>query len=139
MSKFGLKKEYKLSEDSAMEQLTPMLEYFDLDVNDIKDEKHMGAIESSLDQILRDIRLGKIELKKDDKFCIVQHLENKSTIDYKIFGGMIKTAMAGKKKDDDMGRMYALLGAASGLGEMAIKSLSASDVKVAERLSLLFL
>jgi hypothetical protein len=133
--------DYKLSEQSAEDQLNLFLEYYELMEEDIP-ETQKSAFISACKRIIKAIRLGRLEITNVDGIKIVQTLKNpigeSQTIEYGRIVGKAKIAMKGKV-DDDYGKMYALLGSLSGLGEVAIQKLEGPDLSIAECLGLLFL
>ena len=131
---------YKLSEETAINEIEKMLEYYAIGVNEIKDEQLKSAIELGYERLIKAVRLGRLEIKLENGIQVIQTLRNGSTkITYKEIDGNAKSAMAGKKPDDHYGKSYALMGSLSGLGESAIKQLRGVDLSLAEVLGLIFL
>lgn len=134
---------YKISEQVAMEQLDGLLDYYDLDLNDIKNSAQRDAVESAYNRLIKAVRKGNLEFSNDDNIKIVQHLKKplgeSGTIEYRELDGKAKVAMKDKADTDYYGRIYSLLGSLSGLGETAIIGLKGSDLSVAECLGVLFL
>lgn len=138
---------YKISEQVAMEQLDGLMDYYDLDLNDIKNSAQRDAVESAYNRLVKAVRKGNLEFSpeatKDKNIKIVQHLKKpigeSGTIEYRELDGKAKVAMKDKSDTDYYGRIYSLLGSLSGLGETAITGLKGSDLSVAECLGVLFL
>ena len=145
VSKFSLTKEkeerYLLSEESALEQVRQFCLKFDVDIDSAKDKKEYARIENLLETLLEFVRLGYIEIH--DNYSITQHIQDPPgevvQLNYKKITGEQKLAMDGKDENDRYEMLYACLGAACGLGDMAIRKLSGTDLKVAEALGLAFL
>ena len=143
ISKFSItnKKNFKLTEEVALPQILAMCVKYDIDVDAEKDKKKKKNLESMLSNMLENVRLGYIELNKDG--TITQNLQHAPgeivKINYKEITGEQKLAMDGKDENDRYEQLYAVLGAASGLGEHAIMKLVGIDLKVAETLTILFL
>ena len=123
-------KKYKLSEDAANDQLDLFFGYYDFDMDDIP-EKQLEAVEASTKRIIKAIRKGKVEIVEGESLKIVQHVtvKNKegvkedSVLEYGEISGRSKLSM-GKKSDTDFnGRIYALCGSLTGLGETGILKL----------------
>ncbi len=143
VSKFSLakRKNYVLSEEAALEIVLNACEAFDIDIDATEDKKQKKNLENLLNALLDFVKRGFIEI--DEDFKITQNLQNAPggvvTIDYKKITGKQKLAMDGKDDTDQYSKMYAVLGASSGLGEDAIQKLSGIDLKVAESLTIFFL
>jgi hypothetical protein len=142
-SKFSIKKfkKYKISKDSAIEIIRDFCVVFDVDIDSIEDKKKAANMENLLNALLEYVMRGFIEIKKDHS--IVQHLQHPPgeviEINYKTITGEEKLSMDGHDENDFYARMYAVLGAASGLGDYVIKKLKGVDLKVAEALTIAFL
>lgn len=134
---------YKISEQVAMEQLDGILDYYDLDLNDIKNAAQREAVESAYNRLVKAVRKGNLEFSNDESIKIIQHLKEplgeSETIEYRELDGKAKVAMKDKADTDYYGRIYSFLGSLSGLGETAIIGLKGSDLSVAECLGVLFL
>lgn len=129
----------KLSEESAQEQLDSFMQHYDIDLADMPKEQS-EAINGALNRIKRAIRGGKLEI---DGPIVKQTLTSAtgevSEIIYNELSGQAKIAMSGKGVNDQYGRIYALLGSLSKLGEGAIVKLKGADLSIAECVGLLFL
>lgn len=142
-SKFSItgRKKTVLSKESALEIILDVCEKFDIDVDEIEDKKQKKQTENLLNGLLDYVMRGILDFKDGGK--IVQHLQNAPgevlEIEYKKITGEQKLVMDGKDENDRYAMMYAVLGAASGLGENAIKKLSGIDLKAAEALTIFFL
>ena len=95
MGKYSLKKkEYALSEEVAHDQMMLLIEYYDIDIDSIGDEKTEKTVEQMFNKLVEYVRLGKIsiEMVKDD-LKIIQNLSNGTTIEYKEVGSGAQIAM----------------------------------------------
>jgi hypothetical protein len=145
LSKFSIKerKDFKISEEEAMKTILDFCVRFDVDIDAISDKKQKKNTENLLNCLLEYVRRGFIEIDKNGK--ITQHLQNppegnqNPIVNYKTITGAQKLAMDGKDENDRYEMLYAVLGAASDHGEIAIRKLSGIDLKVAEALSIAFL
>ena len=92
-------------------------------------------------RLLKAVRKGRLEIKEGGQ--VVQTLANPpgdmATITYGELTGKAKLEIDKKGAAEHHGRMYALLGALSGLGDRAISSLRGIDLSVAECLGLVFM
>lgn len=131
-------KEFILSHDAARDQIDIFLDYYDIDLDDLP-EKQAEAVEASVTRIIKGIRRGKVEIKEEDSLTITQHLRNDKTIIYGEISGRSKIAMGGKRENDHHGRMYALCGSLTGLGEAGILKLKGADLGLCECIGALFL
>ena len=130
---------YILSKDSAKNELQKMLDYYEIDIDEIEDKKLKDAIKSGYDRLIKAVRLGRLEVKTDNEIKVIQTLRNDTKIEYREIDGKAKVQMAGKKEDDYYGKSYALMGSLSGLGENAISQLKGVDLSLAEVLGMIFL
>ena len=129
---------YKLSEDAARDQLDKFFDYYDVDL-DIIPEKQVEAVNASIDRIVRGIRKGKLEIVEGENLKIIQHVKDETTLEYGELSGRTKVAM-GKKSDTDYnGRIYALCGSLTGIGEAGILKLKGADLSLCECIGALFL
>ena len=130
----------KLSKKNAKEYLQKMLDYYEIDIDEIEDKKLKNAIKQGSDRLIKAIRYGRIEFKFENGIQVIQTLRsNGETITYEEINGEAKTAMAGKHEDDFYGKSYALMGSLSGWGESAIKKLKGVDLSLVEVLGMIFL
>lgn len=140
-SKFSIenRKEYKLSEESALNIVLDLCEHFDLDVDTTEDNEKRSNLEDLLSALTDFVRRGLLEVNED--FGFTQHLQNgeKGTLEYKTITGQQKLAMDGYGKNENMAKAYAILGAACGQGDSLVKKLKGIDLKVAEALTVFFI
>lgn len=135
------KPELKLSESVARQQLQDMLDYYEIDIDEIEEKEVKRAIKSGYKRLIKAVRLGRLDIKiEDGTIKIIQTTRSgNEKITYKEIDGKSKTAMATKEEKDWYGKSYALMGALSGLGETAIASMKGVDVSLAEVLGMIFL
>jgi hypothetical protein len=135
--------EYKISKESAQEQLALFVDSGVTELEDITDDAARKGIEVAHNGLRRAIRRGLLEISvdKEANLIIIQHLVRSTvkTITYKEMTGEAKLQMAKVANNDNYSRMYAILGYLSGLGIDAIKLLKGVDLSVAECLSAVFL
>jgi plasmid stabilization system protein ParE len=131
---------YKLSKESAQNELKKMLDYYEIDIEAIEDENLKRAIGQGYDRLVKAVRLGRLKIKLEKGIEIIQILRsNGNEISYREIDGVSKMEMAGKKQDDYYGKSYALMGSLCGMGESAIKQLKGVDLSLCEVLGLIFL
>ena len=131
---------YVMTKESAKNELKKMLDYYEIDIDEIEDKDLKRAILQGYDRLVKAVRLGRLAVKIEDGIKILQTLRDGVTvIEYREIDGTAKTEMAGKAADDNYGKAYALMGSLSGLGEGAIKKLKSVDLSLAEVLGLIFL
>ena len=132
----------QISEQVAKDQINVFMEYYELEDDMIIDQARVGY-EAAVKRIIKNIQRGRLEIKNDDGCKLIQTLRNPSgaiqTITYGVLKGSAKVAMKSKLETDANGKVYALLGSISGLGEMAIQSLEGPDLSLAECIGCLFL
>ena len=131
-----------VSEEVAREHLQSFLDFYELEAELITDSMKEGY-DNALDRIIVAIKKGRLEIKEEDGLTLIQHLKKApgevKTITYGVLKGHAKVAMKGRSEKDFSGRMYALLGSLSGLGELAIMALEGPDLSLAECIGLVFL
>ena len=131
---------YVMTKESAKNELKKMLDYYEIDIDEIEDKDLKRAILQGYDRLVKAVRLGRLAVKIEDGIKILQTLRDGATvIEYREIDGTAKTERAGKAADDNYGKAYALMGSLSGLGEGAIKKLKSVDLSLAEVLGLIFL
>lgn len=138
-SKFSITKmkETKISYEAALDQVRKFCFDFDIDVDATDDKEQRAHMENVLNALTEYVSRGLVEF--GEGYVITQHIKSGDTITYQVVDGNKKTVMDGYGKDENYAKLYAVLGAASGLGADAIKKLSGTDLKVAEGLALAFL
>ena len=139
MGKFSIKPDYKISEKNAVEQVMLLVETYAIDVDSFEDKDEKRAAENALNRVSRYVRMGKLEIKAEPEFKVIQHLTSGETLNYGIYTGKNHAEMDAEDADKNYHRMFRLLGSICGLGDAAIKQLAGIDLKVAETLSVLFL
>ena len=133
------KTEYKFDKKTATAELKKMLDYYEIDIDEIEDKDLKRAITQGYDRLIKAARMGRLKVNLENGIQVIQTLRNGTVITYEEISGTAKTEMAGKAPDDHYGKSYALMGSLSGLGEGAIKQLKGVDLSLAEVLGLIFL
>lgn len=142
-SKFALtKKDYQLSEESALVILMPLLEAYDFDVEGEINEELRNIKEATATNLLEYFRRGVLQLG-DDNITIIQTLQKPPadvrTIEYREFRAEDKMAMDSFKTTELQKRAIAVVSSVSGLPLEAFKALRKYDNTVAENVGMLFL
>ena len=133
-----------ISEEIAAEQLAVLMEYYDIDKNDIEIEEGPEAVQTLMNGLVRAIRKGRLEIKldSDGKLIVTQHLKHPpgeiDSINYNVVGQKARLAMDRVKNTKEQERMCAFMGSLSGLGSTGIGSLVAADMGTMNRLATLF-
>lgn len=134
----------KISEESAVEQLDILLEFYDIDKNDIEIEEGPEAVQTLMNGLIRAIRKGRLEIKvdSDGKLLVTQHLQHApgdiDVVDYNIVGQKARLAMDRVKSTKEQERMCAFMGSLSGLGIQGVSNLVGADMGTMNRLATLF-
>jgi hypothetical protein len=129
----------KLSEKSAKENLQKMLDYYEIDIDDIEEKEVRRAVKSGLKRLIKSMMKGRLEIKIEEEFQVIQTTKNGEKIIYREIDGKAKTSMANKEEKDYYGKSYALMGSLSNLGESAITSMKGVDLSLVEVLGMIFL
>ena len=133
-----------ISEESAADQLALLMEFYDIDKNDIEIEEGPEAVQTLMNGLARAIRKGRLEVTvdTDGKLVVTQHLKHPpgdiDIINYNIVGQKARLAMDRVKSSKEQERMCAFMGSLSGLGSTGIGSLVAADMGTMNRLATLF-
>lgn len=134
--------EFKLSYEVAEDQLKQLFDYYDLAIDD-QLESQKVVLEAASKRLIKAIRRGNLEISMDDGLTVTQNLVRPpggvNTIKYRVVDGRSKTAMADKKETDQYGKIYAVMGSLSGIGEAGIKGLTGQDLSIVETLGIVFL
>lgn len=131
-----MKEEYKLSEESAQEQLDLLFNFYDVDLSIMDEEdKLKNSIERKL---IKAIRLGRLEVENNSEgFFVKQNLRDGTQFIYRELTGMAKVQMDRFKGQHE--KLYGLLGMLSKKPIEQIQKISGFDLTVAEYLALIFL
>ena len=138
------KEKVLISEDSAIEQLEILMEYYDIDKNDIEIEEGAEAVQTLMNGLVRAIRKGRLEIKVDSdlKLIVTQHLKHPpgdiDIVNYSIVGQKARLAMDRVKSTKEQERMCAFMGSLSGLGVQGVSGLVGADMGTMNRLATLF-
>ncbi len=131
---------YKLSKDAAQAVIQKIFDYYEIDIKEIEDKEQQKFIRMNYDRLVKAARLGRLEVSTDKGIVITQHIRDRDeTVTYKEITGAAKIATAGKDKDDFYGRIYAVQGSITGLGEDGILRMSGVDLSLCEVLGAIFL
>ena len=133
-----------ISEESAIEQLEVLMEFYDIDKNDIEIEEGPEAVQTLMNGLIRAIRKGRlvIKLDSDQKLVVTQHLQHApgdiAVVDYSVVGQKARLAMDRIKSTKEQERMCAFMGSLSGLGVQGVSGLVGADMGTMNRLATLF-
>ena len=138
---------YKISEESAMDQIVMILDYYDIPAERLEESEMEQAGESLLFQLIKFFRKGQVEAVKNERGLeINQTTQTGETLTYRQIGAQQKEVMDKfDPRKENYKRMYAFLGSLCGLGADAIKKLKTggdtgqNDLACAEILGSLFL
>lgn len=139
----GVEKKPKISKESAQKTFNELLEYYDIDFEDIVNERGKEGAQTLQNKFVRAIQNGKIEtnLSSDPKkgFQIIQNLASGKTITYNEYNA--EAAEASDRGTGVSSSQYLLLGKLSGKAEGYIKNpanFNGPDLRLAEHIALLF-
>lgn len=134
------KPKYILSKESAEIQLKKLFDYYEIELDEMDDQDLKEKIEMGYGRLIKAIRKERLSIKTDGGIQVIQMTrDGKEMITYREIDGKAKTEMAGKNINDFYGRIYAMMGSLSGLGEAAIKQLKGVDLSLVEVLGFIFL
>lgn len=137
--------EFPISEEVAKEQVVQLLAYYDIDPDKILADTEGAAgasFERALEQIQTYVRRGVLEVVTGGKegIKVVHNLINgDEALEYVEIKARHKIAMESFDPGKGYSRIYAFMGALSGVGKAGIEKLSARDLAVVEVLGTVFL
>jgi hypothetical protein len=134
--------EYKISEESAKEQVRELISHYELDFSFEQDDKDgEKATERILDALTGFYREGLIENVKDDNLglCVVQHTGKGMLIRYREVKGDDCAVVEKYGENEKYTRIWALMGRLCGQGEDIVKKLKGRDKQAMIGLAWLFL
>lgn len=133
---------YKLSEESANDQMEVLLDYYDVDESEFDDDDKRANFKDTVKKLVKHIRRGRVVIELDgDNLKVMQFLKfssgDSNEVSYVVIKAQHKVASdaAGDKKYT---RIPALMGSLSGLGERAIKQFKGVDMSAMECLAAVF-
>jgi len=132
-----------LSDDSAKKQLDLLLEYYDIEKDDIEIEEGPEAMQTLLNGLIRAIRKGRIEVVEQAGELIVrQNLKHPpgemEMLEYGVVGQKARMAMDKIKDSRAQERMCAFMGSLAGLPPSALTKLKGVDMGTMNRLATVF-
>lgn len=135
-----------LSEDSALESICKILDYYDIPMERLEQtEAAEQAGETLIDALVKLFRRGQLEVSENDKneMIIIQTTQSGAKIEYQEIKAKHKRMMDKADQKEQYKRMYNFLGSLSGLGSDGIEQLKTggkwNDLACAEILGSLFL
>jgi hypothetical protein len=131
---------YILAKEAAELEVKKIFDYYEIDLEEIEDKEHKKFIQMNYDRLIKAVRLGRLEVKLEKGIQIIQHLrDSQEAVIYVEINGEAKSATAGKDKEDFYGRIYAVQGSLTGVGEAGIKKMKGVDLSLCEVLGAIFL
>ena len=132
-----------ISEESAKKQLKIFNEYYEFKTS-LVPATSREAVDSAIDRILDAIINGRLTIRESsDGVELVQKFKfppgEKSEMTYGVLTGKTKVALKTKTEQDNFGKMYALVGSLTGIGDDGIQALKGPDLSLAECIGCLFL
>lgn len=135
------KKDYLISEESAMDEICKFLDYYDIDIESLEmTENTEIAGERIIDSLIKFYRTGQIKNQEDEKgFKIIHKLRSGDEITYNEVTAVKKRTMDKFETKEQYGRIHTFMGALCGLGFDGVDKLHATDLQVLEVLGSIFL
>ena len=137
-------KKMVLSEEAAKDQLEILLDYYDIDKNDIEIEQGPEALQTLMNGLVRAIRKGRLEISlgEESKMVVTQNLKfppgDAKEIIYGIVGQKAKMAMDRVKSSREQERKCAFMSSLAGLAPGGVDKFVAVDMGTMDRLATLF-
>lgn len=133
------KKEHKLSEEVAREQMQQLLDSYDIDAKDLEIENGPEWIATVINRLVRAIRSGYVEVMDNGE---VKHnlVHPQGDIPYIIYGRVSGLAMKARDKaKGNFEKDCAFMGSLCNLPEGAMAKMDAVDISIMQRLGQLFM
>lgn len=126
-----------ISEESAIDQLALLINYYELDLSEDDEE---GQDEILFNNLVESIRKGRIEIKQNGENIpvLTQIIKNGQRLDY-VNNIANARANIDFKDQKHFKNSYQFAGALCGVGEDGIRGLDRADSRVAEYVSAFFL
>lgn len=136
----------KISRESAQIELDKLYDYYEIDKEEFEDvngesdeQKANRAIQKLQEKIIRGVMKGRISFNDEDGFQITLIKKVGDPIVFKELDGYAKAEMSKKKESDNYGKIFALMGKMSGLGEHAVKKLKGPELSLVEAIGTMLL
>jgi hypothetical protein len=144
MLNFKKSKKSAISDEVARDQVELLCDYYDITKEDIEDAESNGGTSKLVEKVCKHIQRGYLSISEVEGDLKITHNLKKSDgeiklLNYRVIDGACRIAMKEKGEKDYYGRIYAMMGSLSEIGEDAIKQLKGIDLIVVETLGLLFL
>jgi hypothetical protein len=147
------KRELRISESNAKEQLDLFFEWYDIDFDEMYEAAQQGqgaaSVRAAKSKLIKAIRQGRIEIKeesdrkKEPTLNLYQHLDwpilEKKSVQFKEVTGATRVALKTGGSSNETAKMYQLLGALSGEGAEFFLRLKRADIGIADVIGFLFL
>jgi hypothetical protein len=128
-----------INEEVATEQAGIMLDYYDIDPEDLPEDQQK-VVETYTRKLIKAIMKGRVEIKEvDGKPAITQFTDGGSTIEYGVLSGKAREETSKVKDNNHYGKIFAMLGSMGNVGKDGISALEGPDLTTAEALGMLFL
>lgn len=134
--------EYQISEEAAEAQIQKILDFYDLDKDDLVNDEQIKLYEVSVKRLIKPIRRGDLVISDEDGLKIVQHLRRSTgeqSLEYAELSGKNKIAMEKQKDQEIYGKIYSLVASLTNKSNADIASLKGRDISTVECLGMLFL
>ena len=133
-----------ISEESARAELNKFLEYYGLDIDEVilesDEQSEQRNRKRTIGRIIKAIREERLQvIDEGGVIKLSQKLKNKSELVYGELSGRAKVAMKNCGETDYHGRMYALCGALTGIGDAGVHKIKGQDLSLLECIGNIFL
>jgi hypothetical protein len=134
-----MEKEYKLSEESAWEQMNALMKSYDIDKRDVVIDQGEAAIDTILNRLVRAIRTGQMEVQGDGSVLhtLAVPKGDMTTLTYRRLNGIALKARDKAKEPFD--KDCALMGSLCNMPASAMADLDPLDISIFQRLGTLFM
>lgn len=135
---------FPISSEIADEQMNVFLNGYEIDLTDIQSDTARDSIESTIKKVKKAIRLGRCEITEADGTITIKQFvggsqDEDSMLKWSDKLGPAKIAIGKKGENDAYGKMFAMAGSLTGVGESAISKLRPVDQSLCECIVALFL
>lgn len=127
-----------VSEETAEKHMDKILDYYDLDIEDIEDAELKRACRTSIRKMIKAFQKGTLEYSEENEEPILYQTlrypphNHEGRIKYNVITGRSKIAMKDNKQDDQYGRIYAFMGQLAKTGAPIFGKMKGPDVSLVE-------
>jgi predicted PilT family ATPase len=139
----------EIGPDAAQAQVDMFLDYYEIDLGDIENEKAQQAMQTSINKLKKAIRKCRVEIKlQGDSLVVVQTFKKAidrsngprlESVVYKELSAQAKIRLKDREENDNYGQVYALMGGLCGEPDSTMMLYKGVDLATMEAIASIFL